>query len=68
MDFIKASVPDTLVYVMSFGCPNNPVKLQFLRYSCGNTLRDGTEGHAARKQEGISLVLPTPKPCALQTN
>lgn len=67
---LRASVPDTFIYVMSFGSLQNPVKLLFLSYSCGNMLRDGTEGHTAKKQrrKDVSLVLPNSKPNALKTN
>lgn len=66
----RASMLDTSVYVMSFGYPNNPVKLLFLNYSCGNMLRDGTEGHTAKKQrrKDLSLVLSNVKPSVLKTN
>lgn len=64
-------MPDTFVYVISFGFPNNPVKLLFLNYSRGNLLRGGLEGcYIARKQRkgDLSLVFSNSKPRALQTN
>lgn len=67
---LRTSVPDTFVYVISLGFPNNPVKLLFLNYSRGNLLRGGVEGYIARKQRkgDLSLVLSNSKPRALQTN